>query len=130
MQQPAMTLVEPAGAKCLRHQRVEPEQHPHAEDADGDEQRAAEADRADRFGPEGPDHERVDHAHGHPSELGDHDRRRQREHRTELGAEFGETGHGSIVAVSGATVATCGCGRHLRRATCGLRRHGFDRGLQ
>ena len=59
---------------------------PIAKMRDGNEQRAAETDRADGFRAEGPDHERVDHAHGHPAKLGDHHRRSQREHRPELGA--------------------------------------------
>ena len=73
---------------------------PIAKIADGDEQRAAETDRADGFGAEGADHERIDHAHGDPAELGDHHRRRQREHRPELFAEIGESGEqGEIVSV-------------------------------
>ena len=35
-------------------------------------------------GPIGPDDDRVDDAHRHPADLGEHDRARQREHRPEF----------------------------------------------
>ena len=92
-----MTLVDPTRTKGLRHEGVETEQHPHPENADRDEQGAAQADGANRLGAKRPDHERVDHAHGDPSQLGDHHRGREREHRTELFAQIGEARRQTLV---------------------------------
>ena len=73
-----------AGAVGLRHQRVEPEQQAHPEDGEGDVQRVADAGGADRRRSERRDHDRVDDAHAHPAELGQHDRHRQTQHRAQV----------------------------------------------
>ena len=82
-----MAFLEAAGAERVRHQRVEPQQQPHREHDDGREHRAADADGPDRLRAEPPDHQRVDDAHRHPTELGEDDRHREHEHRPELGAQ-------------------------------------------
>jgi hypothetical protein len=84
VEQPPVALVEPPGAVGLRHERVEAEQDPQAEDRQGHEETAADADGADGFRTEAADHERVDHAHEHPAEFGEHDRRGKAQHRAEL----------------------------------------------
>ena len=88
--EPAMAILEVAGAERLRDQGVEPEQQPHREDRHADEQRAADADCADRFRAEPPHHQRVDHPHRHPAELRHHDRRGEPEHRAEFRSETAE----------------------------------------
>ena len=84
--QPAMTLAQVAGAVGLRHEGVEPEQHAHAEDRGREIQDAAQADRADGFGREPADHQRVDDAHEHPAKLGHDDRPGQAQRRQQIAA--------------------------------------------
>jgi hypothetical protein len=91
VQQPAMAVLETTGAERLRHQRIEAEQQAHRKDDDAHEQRAADTDGADGFRAQPSDHERVHHAHGHPSELRHHDWHGQGEHRPEFLSEVAET---------------------------------------
>ena len=87
VQQPAVAVAVIAGAVGLRHQRVEPEQQAHAEDREGDVDRVADAGGADRRRSERRDHDRVDDAHAHPAELGQHDGHRQTQHRAKFRPE-------------------------------------------
>ena len=58
-----------------------PEQQAHRKYARLHEYRAADADCADRLGPERSDHQRVDQPHRDPANLGNDDRHRQGGHR-------------------------------------------------
>ena len=82
-----MAFLDPACAERLRHQRVEAEKKPHPEYRDGDERVAADTGRADRFGAERADHDRVDDPHRDPTQLGEDHGTRQREHRPKLARE-------------------------------------------
>ena len=82
--QPRTALVETPGAVRLRHQRVEAEQQAHAEHGVGEVNGVADAHRADRGGPERAHHDRVDHAHRHPAELGEDHGSRDPQHGFEL----------------------------------------------
>ncbi len=93
VEQPAVAVADVAGAERLRHQRVEAEQHAHAEDGNGDVQGGAHAHGADRLGSERPDHQRVDHAHGHPAKLGHHHGDGEAEHGDQFGAKGGAHGN-------------------------------------
>ena len=79
-----MTVVDAPRAVRLRDERIEPEQQAHREHGDREEQHAREANRADRGGAEGTDHQRVHDPHRHPADLGDHDRGGERQHRAEF----------------------------------------------
>ena len=50
LNQPAVALLAPAGSEGLRHQGVQAQEQPHAEDRHGEEERVAQADRADGHG--------------------------------------------------------------------------------
>ncbi len=80
-----MRLRTASGAEGVCHLVVEAHQQAHGEQRDGEEQRAADRDTAQRFGADPADHHGVDQAHGHPSHLGEHHGRRQTHHRIELG---------------------------------------------
>ena len=82
-----MALVQPPGAVGVRHQRLEAEQQTHAEDGQGEEQDAADADRADRLRAQRSDDDRVHQPHRHPADLGEDDRARERQHRPQLVAK-------------------------------------------
>jgi len=74
-------------AERLRDERVEAEQQAHREHRDGEEDHARETRRGDRVGPETPDHQRIDGAHRDPSDLGDDERCREREHRAQFASQ-------------------------------------------
>jgi hypothetical protein len=84
MQEPAMAFLQASCAVGLRHERVESEQQAHHEDHDRHEERAADPDRANRFRTEPTDHQRIDDAHGHPSELRQNDWNGEVDHRPEF----------------------------------------------
>ena len=90
--EPSVALVEAAGAERMRDQRVETEEQTHGEDAHAHEERTADADRADRFGADPADHQRIDQSHRHPAELRHHHRHRQGEHRPEFLTESRKPG--------------------------------------
>ena len=92
--QPAMALVESPAPNACETSVSSPSSRPIAKITIAHEQRAAEADGADRLGPEPADHQRVDDPHRHPAELREDDRHGQREHRTELRTESAEREHG------------------------------------
>jgi molybdopterin molybdotransferase len=88
--EPSVALVFVARAVRLRHERVEPQQEAHGEDADAHEDRRPEADRADGFGADPPHHQRIHHPHRHPAQLRENDGERETEHRPEFLAELVE----------------------------------------
>ena len=87
--QPAMAFVDPPRAERLRDQRVEPEQQAHREHGDGDEQRWPGRRRRSPPAPSGPTIRVSTIPIDDPPELGDHDGRRERQHRTQLALSFG-----------------------------------------
>ena len=87
VEQPAVALVQPPGAVRVRHERLEAEQEAHAEDGQGEEQDAADADRANRFRAQRSDDDRVHQPHRHPPDLGEDDRTRELQHRPQLVAK-------------------------------------------
>ena len=88
--QPAAALAAGAGAVRLRNEGVESEQQAHSEYAEREEERAADADRADRLRAEPPHHGNVDELHRHPAHLGDDDGGGKCCDGTQLLAEQGE----------------------------------------
>ncbi|MFI5179752.1 MAG: hypothetical protein ACHQO8_14370 [Vicinamibacterales bacterium] len=74
--------VRPAPYACAT---AEPEEEAHAEDGDRVEQAAANADGAERLGPDAADEHGVDEPHRHPPELGDDDRAGETQESAELG---------------------------------------------
>ena len=79
-----MRLFSVTGAGGVGDEVVEAEHHADAEDRNGEEDVAADADRADRLGADAPDEHHVDEPHRHPAELGQNDWNRQSGHRPQL----------------------------------------------
>ena len=82
--EPAAAQQEIARAIGLGHQRVETEQQAHAENREAEMHRVADARGADRGRAERAHHDRVDHAHPHPAQLGQDDRHRQAQGRLQF----------------------------------------------
>ena len=74
--QGAMAIIEVAAAECLGHQGVEAQQHSNAEQRGRVEDGAGDAYGADGCRAQPPYHDGVDDRHGHPPQLGEHDRDR------------------------------------------------------
>jgi hypothetical protein len=72
--QRAMAIVEIAAAEGLGHQGIEPQQQADAEERGGVEDGAADAYGADGRRAQAPHHDGVHDGHGHPAQLGEHDR--------------------------------------------------------
>jgi hypothetical protein len=88
MHQPSMAVVESSGAETLGHERIKAKEQPHRKYAHAHEDRASDADSADRLRAKASDHEGIDDAHRNPAEFGEDDGRRQCEHRLELAAQI------------------------------------------
>ena len=97
LNQPAVALLAPAGSESLRHQGVQAQEQPHAEDRHGEEERIAQADRADGNRTEPADEDGIDDPHGHPAQLGQDHGAGQPEHGTKLGLQsLSEPAHGIL----------------------------------
>ena len=93
--QGAMTIGHPPGAIGLGDHGIETQQEAFAENGEGEEQNAAQADRADGGGAirQAADHDGIDDAHGHPAEFGDDQRPGERQQRPPFAADVPERRH-------------------------------------
>ena len=92
MEEPTVSFVEATGSVGLGEVGVEAEEDAGDAEGDGVVEDLAEGSGGDGEGGVGhvPDHHGVDDAHGHPAELGEDERKGEREHGSNLVAD----GHG------------------------------------
>ena len=82
-----MAIVKVAAAEGLGHQGIEAQQQSYAEQRGGIEDGAADAHGADGSRAQAPDHDGVHDRHGHPAQLGEHDRDGQQQQGRQFAAE-------------------------------------------
>ena len=87
VEEPAVTLIQAAGAERVGHQCVESEQQAHSEDGQREEEDVADADGADGRRPERAHDDGVHDAHADPADLGKDNGARQGEHGLEFVAK-------------------------------------------
>jgi len=104
LRQPAMAIVMILAPISLRDQRVQPQQQAEAEERRREVDGIAQSDGPDGRRPQLAHHDGVHNALGHPAQLAQHHRNRQRDHRGEFRSPLGLrlphlfnlTGHGCM----------------------------------
>ena len=93
----AVAIFATTGAKGLRDESVEADEQTFSAEGEDDEEAGADADGGDGFGAAGEatDHDGVNDVHAHPAEFGEDERKGEAQSGAQLGAEFGEAGHGT-----------------------------------
>ena len=84
LRQPVVARIVVAAAVGLRHQRVQPQHQPDAEQRRRVEHGIAHGHGTNRRRPQLAHHDGVHHALQHPAQLAENDRNRQRDHRTQF----------------------------------------------
>jgi hypothetical protein len=93
--QGAVAILATARAKGLRHQGVQSDEDPFAEESEDDEEARGDADRSDRLSRVGKaaDHHGVYNHHAHPADFGKDEWKGEAKGGAEFAAEDGEEGH-------------------------------------
>ena len=90
--QPLQRVIETAGARGARDQRIDAEHQARAEDHDCGEDAAPHAGCGNRCRAEAADHHGIDEPHRHPADFGKDDRTGEKDER----AEFGKHGQAGL----------------------------------